>query len=429
MKLSDDPWPGLEPISAHTNMVRFDRNIGLDDRPTPPDDAYAGDVEPTHIDVEWPSPYDMFDEAALPPRQWVYGQHYLRQFVSVLASAGGIGKTSRQIVEALAICTGRPLLGEVVHEQCCVWIINLEDPMEEMRRRVLAAMRFYQIAPDDVRGRLFLDAGREFRLKFATQTRNGTIPNTALIQHLITKIPERNIGAVFIDPFVSAHDVNENDNGAINAVMAEVRNVADATRCAIGLVHHIRKGNGEDANIDSVRGAGSLIGAARAARVINRMGQDEAARLGIDEAEARSIFRVDDGKANLAPPADKSVWRKMQGIRIGNGEWVGVATEYALPDAFDGISATDARQVRLAVQACQQAPRENPQSKQWVGHIVADILGLDMSEKSEKGRVISTVKTWIKSGILAVETVNSLRDGRDVKVVLAGEVVPGEVFE
>jgi hypothetical protein len=36
----------------------------------------------------------MFDEAALKPRQWIYGQHYLRGFVSVLASAGGVGKTS-----------------------------------------------------------------------------------------------------------------------------------------------------------------------------------------------------------------------------------------------------------------------------------------------------------------------------------------------
>jgi RecA-family ATPase len=38
-----------------------------------------------------------------------------------------------QIVEALAIVTGKPLLGEPVIEQCNVWIINLEDPIEELQ--------------------------------------------------------------------------------------------------------------------------------------------------------------------------------------------------------------------------------------------------------------------------------------------------------
>ena len=90
----------------------------------------------------------MFDEAAIEPRQWLYGKHYLRRFVSVLASAGGVGKTSMQIVEALAMVTGRPLLGEEVHAPCKVWLINLEDPMDEMQRRILAAMRFYDIKPE-----------------------------------------------------------------------------------------------------------------------------------------------------------------------------------------------------------------------------------------------------------------------------------------
>ena len=215
---------------------------------------------------DWPTLYDMFDEASIEPRRWIYGHHYLRSFVSVLASAGGVGKTSLQIVEALAIVTGKPLLGEDVKERTNVWIVNLEDPIEEIQRRVLAAMKHYNIQADEVRGRLFVNAGRDFSLKFGTQTRDGVVPNEALVEHLLKKIPEKEIGVVFIDPFVGAHNINENDNMAVNAIVAEIRKVADVTKCAIGLVHHIRKGNGEDANIDSVRGAGSLIGgAARAA--------------------------------------------------------------------------------------------------------------------------------------------------------------------
>jgi RecA-family ATPase len=397
-----------------------------------PASAEADDIDLDSFDTpdapeaapDWPTLYDMFDEASIEPRRWIYAHHYLRSFVSVLASAGGIGKTSLQIVEALAIVTGRPLLGEEVKERTNVWIVNLEDPLEEIQRRVLAAMRHYGIKPSEVEGRLFVNAGRDFSLKFGIQTREGVLPNTKLVEYLCNKIPEKQIGCVFIDPFVGAHNINENDNMAVNAIVAEIRRVADETKCAIGLVHHIRKGNGEDASIDSVRGAGSLIGAARAARVVNRMSADDAAKLGIDEAEARSIFRVDDGKANLAPPAASAVYRKMEGVKIDNGEWIGVCLPYTLPDAFDGISAKDAKAAQRIVADAHtndEPLRESQQSKKWVGVPIADMLGIDITEKKGKAKVSSIIKTWIKTNVLAVERITDPRQAREVAVVVVGE--------
>lgn len=426
MRVNDDTgdgWGDLDGLGQ--NVVRFAKPVGMDERPTPdygPEDLHLIPGEPTFVEpdaspasMQWPSPFDMFDEAAIQPRQWLYGRHYLRSFVSVLASAGGIGKTSLQIVEALAICTGKPILGETVHEPCPVWIVNLEDPLEEMQRRILAAMKLYGIHPDEVRGRLYLDAGREFQIKFATQTRDGVVPNKALIDHMTQKIRDCDIGATFIDPFVGTHDVNENDNGAINAVVAQIRAVADHTKSAIGLVHHIRKGNGEDATIDSVRGAGSLIGAARCVRVINRMSKDEAEKMGIDPLEARSLFRVDDGKANLAPPADKTVWRRMEGVQLTNGDWVGVATAYEPPDTFDGVTV----QTLIAVQnevdrRCKDGrpPRYSDQSgHDWAGHIVAEFTGLDATDDAK--RIRKLIADWIKSGALKKgQTIDETRRSR-----------------
>jgi RecA-family ATPase len=397
-----------------------------------PASAEADDIDLDSFDTpdapeaapDWPTLYDMFDEASIEPRRWIYAHHYLRSFVSVLASAGGIGKTSLQIVEALAIVTGRPLLGEEVKERTNVWIVNLEDPLEEIQRRVLAAMRHYGIKPAEVEGRLFVNAGRDFSLKFGIQTREGVLPNTKLVEYLCAKIPEKQIGCVFIDPFVGAHNINENDNMAVNAIVAEIRRVADETKCAIGLVHHIRKGNGEDASIDSVRGAGSLIGAARAARVVNRMSADDAAKLGIDENEARSIMRVDDGKANLAPPAAAAVYRKMEGVKIDNGEWIGVCVPYTLPDAFDGISAKDAKAAQRIVSDAHtndEPLRESQQSKKWVGVPIADMLGIDITEKKGKAKVSAIIKTWIKTNVLAVERITDPRQAREVAVVVVGE--------
>ena len=417
----------ISPIKAEANKVPengmddFDY-VGSDDIPDPPEDA-------PEAAPDWPSVYDMFDEASIEPRKWIYAHHYLRSFVSVLASAGGIGKTSLQIVEALAIVTGRPLLGEEVKERTNVWIVNLEDPLEEIQRRVLASMRHYGIKKSEVEGRLFVNAGRDFSLKFGIQSRDGVLPNTKLVEYLCKKIPEKQIGCVFIDPFVGAHSINENDNMAVNAIVAEIRRVADETKSAIGLVHHIRKGNGEDASIDSVRGAGSLIGAARAARVINRMSADDAAKLGIDEAEARSIFRVDDGKANLAPPAASAVYRKMEGVKIDNGEWIGVCIPYTLPDVWGDISGKDAKAAQKIVANAQtdgEPLRESSQSKNWVGVPIADMLGIDISEKKGKAKVSSIVKMWIKTNVLAVERITDPRQAREVSVIVVGEWINGD---
>jgi hypothetical protein len=434
---------GLE-ISPAKTEIDMPEN-GMDDfdyvapqaAPEPPASAEADDIDLGSFDTpdapeaapDWPTLYDMFDEASIEPRRWIYAHHYLRSFVSVLASAGGIGKTSLQIVEALAIVTGRPLLGEEVKERTNVWIVNLEDPLEEIQRRVLAAMRHYGIKPSEVEGRLFVNAGRDFSLKFGIQTREGVLPNTKLVEYLCKKIPEKQIGCVFIDPFVGAHNINENDNMAVNAIVAEIRRVADETKCAIGLVHHIRKGNGEDASIDSVRGAGSLIGAARAARVVNRMSADDAAKLGIDETEARSVFRVDDGKANLAPPANAAVYRKMEGVKIDNGEWIGVCIPYSLPDAFDGISGKDARRMQQIVAEAHtdgDPLKESSQSPRWVGVPAADMLGIDITDKKGRAKVTSILKTWMRTNVLSTEKVFDKKKGREVSVVIVGEWINGD---
>jgi hypothetical protein len=404
---------GLEisPAKAAANEIPKNGMDDFDYMPTQGDDDDLDSLDTPDAPEaapDWPTVYDMFDGASIEPRRWIYGNHYLRSFVSVLASAGGIGKTSLQIVEALAIVTGRPLLGEEVKERTNVWIVNLEDPLEEIQRRVIAAMQHYKITPEEVRGRLFVNAGRDFSLKFGIQTREGVLPNTKLVEYLCKQIPQKKIGCVFIDPFVGAHSINENDNMAVNAIVAEIRRVADETKSAIGLVHHIRKGNGEDASIDSVRGAGSLIGAARAARVVNKVSEDDAMKLGVDVDKAKGIFRVDDGKANLSPPADKSTYRQMIGVKIDNGEWIGVCVPFDLPDEWKGM--TDAvvnemlRMIELGPKTedgSQEYYSIRPQDKdRFVGRVVTTFAFDDPKHMKNDGQAKRIIKTWHDKGLI-----------------------------
>jgi RecA-family ATPase len=377
----------------------------------------------------WPTLYEWIDPSSIKARRWIYGSHYIRGYVSVLASAGGIGKTSMVQIEALSICTGKPLLGEAVKEQCKVWLINLEDPEEEMVRRMAAAVMHYDIKPEEIAGQLFMDAGRDLKMMFAKQSSAGIEIMDEIVDYMIAKVKELGIGMIIIDPWVGANAINENDNVAMNAAVSAVRRVADETDCGVCLVHHIRKTNGEDATVDSVRGAGSLIGAARAARIINRIDADEAMKLGVSENEATGIFRVDDGKANLAPPAAKAVYRRMVGVKLPNGEYVGVATEFKMPDLFDGITAKDARKVQKEVGAAveeNRPPRDSVQATDWVGHIVARVLDLDMEKSHEKARVKAVIKKWIETDVLRREMVPSKRDGREVPSIIVGQWITRE---
>jgi len=399
---------------------------------TPPPDPVQQRIEQQNeaLSAEtqetWPTPYKTFDALTLPRREWVYGYDYIKKYISVTASAGGIGKTSAIIVEALAIATGKPLLGTAVKQQENVWIINLEDPISEMQMRTIAAMQHYGLTPDDIKGRLFMDGEDTMQLTLAAEGRDGLITNDNMLAHITRKVKQNNIGVVVLDPFISAHLVNENNNGSIQAVVAMLRKLARDTNSSVQLVHHIRKGNGDDATIDSVRGAGSLIGAARAARVINRITPDDAMALGVDEHDALGIFAVDDGKANLAPPSDKRIYRRMLSVEIANGEHIGVAIEFKLPDLFDGVTTQNARNVQAVVaeaEANQTPFKANVQAKHYVGQAVADELKLDLDKPGDKAKVKSIVKQWIKTNVLKQAEMYDKRQGRDVQCVVVGEMI------
>jgi RecA-family ATPase len=104
-----------------------------------------------------PTVFEWEDPTKLPVRDWIYGRHLIRRHVSATIASGAVGKTSLKIVEALALATGRPLLGQDVPKRCRVWLFNLEDDMIELRRRVSAAMIHYNIKPEDIGDRLHID--------------------------------------------------------------------------------------------------------------------------------------------------------------------------------------------------------------------------------------------------------------------------------
>lgn len=111
--------------------------------------------------------------------------------------------------------------------------------------------------------RLFVDSGREQGLCLAKQSKEETQIYEPVAEALEAELKARQIDVLIVDPFVSSHQVSENDNGAIDAVAKRWGAIADRAGCAIEIVHHLRKLQGLEANAESARGAVSLVAAAR----------------------------------------------------------------------------------------------------------------------------------------------------------------------
>lgn len=343
------------------------------------------------------SPFVWRDPATIPPRKWLYGTHLIRKFLSLDIAPGGLGKSSVKIVEALAMAANVELLGKPVHEgPHRVWLYNLEDPGEETERRIHAAMINFRIGPDDIGDRLFVDSGRDQPLCIAEETDGGARIVRPVSDAMIAELQARQIDVLSIDPFVSSHAISENDNRSIDMVAKEWSRIADICDCAINLVHHVRKTNGSEITAESSRGAVSLIGAARSVVVYNRMSKEEGERAGIEPRQTGFYFRMQNDKANLAPP-EGADWCRMNNVDLPNGDSVGVATPWQWPDAFDGVQAWHLKQVQQRVD--KEDWRLDVRSKDaWVGNLVAEILDWDAAKMT--GRIKDILKQWFANGML-----------------------------
>ncbi|MGH6864622.1 MAG: AAA family ATPase [Methyloceanibacter sp.] len=292
------------------------------------------------------TPYEWKDPTTLPRREWLHGRSLIRKFASGIIASGGVGKSSLVIGESLELVTGVALLTKHKAAPLRVWYWNGEDPYEEIMRRVQAACLHYNLSAEDIGDRLFVDSGRKMPIVIATEERGTLKVAVPVVEAVKRTIEENRIDVVRIDPFVRCHRVSENNNGMINAVTESWAAIADATGCAVELTHHIRKSGSGDTTVEDARVAGAFSDALRAVRMLNRMTQTEAESAQV--TDRRLYFRLDDGKANLAPPAEASTWFHLQSVSLGNdmggpADHVGVAVPWTFPSALEGVTVEDLR--------------------------------------------------------------------------------------
>jgi hypothetical protein len=352
------------------------------------------------------TPFKWIDPKDVPRRKILY-PNFIREFISVTISLGGIGKSSLLLTESLAMATAKPLLGYKPEAPLRVWYLNAEDPRDELDRRIAAICKHYSITAADIGDRLFVDSGRTQPFVIAQDSRFAVKIAELLVADAIATIKENQIDVFVIDPFVRIHEVSENDNIRISKVVGELSWIAEKTGCAVHVVHHSRKLGGAAATVDDARGASALLAAARVGRSINTMTTEEAERAEIQERFRRYFFRADIGKANLSPPPEAADWFRLVSVDLDPevmstfDHSVGVVTPYAYP-APKTLRVTAGDIVRAQAAIAGGGPwRENSQAttEPWVGEPIGRTLGLGTS-KPDRRAIRILIRDWLALGYL-----------------------------
>lgn len=368
-----------------------------------------------------PRAFTFRDPKTIPPRPFIMGGHYIRRYVGATIAPPGLGKSALVTVEAIALASGRRLLGLAPRTPKRVWYLG-EDDQDELDRRFLAVMKFYGVSREECEGRLFVESFRDTKLVIAEERNGVTVANVTDIEAVIAGIRTDAVDVFIADPLVKTHRAREGDNGAMEAVYTAWGEIAERGNCAVELVVHTRKGiAGQTRTIEDARGASSQIGVVRDGRLLVRMTSEEAQTMGIDPTKARLHVRIGDTKENMAPPPESANWLVLKSISLENvstdpaadnqkADNVQVVAEFKPPSLFEGVPW---ERLDLVMRAIGEKPRRaREQAKDWVGHLIGDLLEIETVEKSVgRKRVKRMIDAWIRSG--ALEEVNLEDENRE----------------
>ncbi|MDP9397140.1 MAG: helicase RepA family protein [Actinomycetota bacterium] len=273
---------------------------------------------------------DLARLAEAPPLlQWLVEGRMTEATFTVLGAKPGVGKSWLGEDLAVALASGRAWLGHRVPRPRRVLYLDAENGEDLVLRR----LRQLGARPDELGGRLLysvepllLSRGPDLARLAATVERHQ---------------PE----LLVVDTLASHAPAAESDTEHMAGFLADVWTVARRSRCALLLLHHLRKGlqgSGKDDPLDAFRGSGHLIGAADRAWVLDQLAPGEP-RFILRDVKPRQfpcapptrITVVDDEDS---PADDRRTRLEVQGIEpvVERGYDAFLHAALALIDAHEG---------------------------------------------------------------------------------------------
>jgi len=214
------------------------------------------------------------DRARISPRQIV--PKYIYADVRMLIAAGGTGKTTEQLYEAVTLAVGRPLFGRLAPDLVRTVLVTREDSRETLLGRLREVIKAEELMPEEL-ARVFENifiidlSGEVFRL--STIAGDLVYPNMPAIVALVDVLKEFKPDRIIFDPLVSfgvgESRVNDAEQGLIEAFRI-IRNQLD---CCVEGIHHTGKAAAREKAADQYagRGGSALADGSRMVAVLNNL--------------------------------------------------------------------------------------------------------------------------------------------------------------
>lgn len=348
------------------------------------------------------------DEAAIPLRDWIIPGLLLRRHLSLLVAPPSSSKSLLTLQIAVMVATGMPWAGW--HPRCSekVLVINAEDDLDEMRRRLCAIAKEMGVDQTALVDRIVLVEDPESIVVAKADNRTKTVIRTPLIEELVGAITQFGIGVVIADPFAETFEGDENSNSEVKWAAIIWREVARRTATALKLVHHTPKGSGAMAgNPDAARGGGALVGTARIVSTLFPLTEKDAAAMNIPERERLDYVQFNDAKTNYCK-LENARWFKKKTVTLVNGppgDDVGVLVPWTPPEDSAGMTTMDINSMLTETNGGIMDEHGNPSGRRYSSsprskdRAAWRVIQKHFPDKSE-AQCRKIINAWLESGLL-----------------------------
>lgn len=331
------------------------------------------------------------------PREFIIKGRLMREHITLTSAPPGVGKTLHALEEAVSLGSGVDFLGVGVDCQYRVGVINNEETRDEIERRIEATCIHFGIAFDEIANSIFVHSGVDAGKFVVARDVGGSVVYTPHQERVKALINELKLDVLILDPFVQTHFVSENANEAISRVMVGMREMLTGEhKCALNLIHHIRKPQPGSTHIAgdmfASRGSGSMVGEAHFVFTLADMTSKEADQLGVGDDDRGWFVRLDDAKAKLSAPSSAQ-WFEREGVEIPRtigAEEVGVLVPWTPPEDPLHVSVAVANEILQVIQS--RWTNGNPLSKQGDRALVRWII-------KEKGLTRNSAKNLVRQWV------------------------------
>lgn len=205
----------------------------------------AGPITAIEIPGRRPLNWDELSSRTPPDRDWAIEPWLGMRYVTLLAGAGGTGKTS--LAQAMASCLAvrREYLGWM-SAQRTVLMWACEDDHNELWRRQRSIANWLNTPLSEFTGRLHLHSYEGAQVELVAHVDHRRLAATPMLSELREQIGDYKADVVVLDNIARLFAGNENDRHEVTAFIAMLTAAAMPTNAAVLLLGHPGKAIGSE---------------------------------------------------------------------------------------------------------------------------------------------------------------------------------------